>query len=240
MCPEHNLKIPIQYSLLVETSVTKIVHIAINSTKKLWCKECNPFNITEGWTSGNPDIYKFIKESKFGYDFLEWVPFDRFTDVREIGEGGFAKVYSATWIDSKSNYYINDDGNYKKMEAKRKAVALRKLNESQNMPEKYLNELKIHWNLFKRSGLQFYGLTKESETKEFMMVLRGKKIKNAFEDADKEIPSISISYEKNSNAVYTSRAFKFGNLVSKPLNFNEEGDEVHDFQLVDLDISSVM
>ncbi|GBB96664.1 hypothetical protein RclHR1_02800014 [Rhizophagus clarus] len=129
-------------------------------------------NILEGWTSGNPDIYKFIKESKFGYDFLEWVPFDRFTDVREIGEGGFAKVYSATWIDSKSNYYINDDGNYKKMEAKRKAVALRKLNESQNMPEKYLNELKIHWNLFKRSGLQFYGLTKESETKEFMMVLR--------------------------------------------------------------------
>jgi hypothetical protein len=34
--------------------------------------------------------------------FLEWLSFDRFIDIKEIGEGGFAKVYSATWIDGKS------------------------------------------------------------------------------------------------------------------------------------------
>jgi len=27
------------------------------------------------------------------------VPFDRFIDIKPIGEGGFSKVYTATWID---------------------------------------------------------------------------------------------------------------------------------------------
>jgi serine/threonine protein kinase len=60
----------------------------------------------------------------------------------------------------------------------------------------------------------------------------GKEIRTAFEEADKEIPNISTSYEKNSDAVYTSRAFNFSNLLSKPVNssiitsyINEESNE---------------
>src|SRR4051812_9154699 len=69
-------------------------------TEELWCKECDPFRIMEGWSSGNPDIDKFIKDSiydirisknKYISEFLEWTTFDRFTDIKEIGEGGFAK-----------------------------------------------------------------------------------------------------------------------------------------------------
>ena len=47
---------------------------------------------------------------------------------------------------------------------------------------------------------------------------KGKEIKAAFEEADKEIPNISTSYEMNSDAVYTSRAFTFSNLLPKPVN----------------------
>src|SRR6266542_6125103 len=71
-------------------------------TKKLWCKDCDLFRVIEGWTSRNLDINKFIKDimyktrHKESSKFLEWVPFDRFTDIREIGEGGFAKVYTMT------------------------------------------------------------------------------------------------------------------------------------------------
>src|SRR5688572_1455206 len=80
--------------------------------KKLWCKECVPC-VIEGWTSGNSEIDKFIKDTIYNakylkYDryplFLEWVPFDRFEDIKQIGEGGFAKVYSVKWIDGKANY----------------------------------------------------------------------------------------------------------------------------------------
>src|SRR6266498_343899 len=118
-------------------------------TEELWCQECDPFRIIEGWTSGNPGIDKFIKDTMYkpeeydendenkSYPFLEWVPFDRFTDIKEVGEGGFAKVYSVTWIDGRLKYEIVD-GSWKKKEPKPIKVALKRLNGSQNMSDKYL------------------------------------------------------------------------------------------------------
>jgi serine/threonine protein kinase len=47
---------------------------------------------------------------------------------------------------------------------------------------------------------------------------KGKEIREAFEEADKEIQNISTSYRKNSDAIYTSRAFTFSNLLPKPVN----------------------
>ena len=90
---------------------------------KLWCKECVPRCIVEGWTSENHDIDEFIKDTIYNAKystldscllFLECVLFDRFEDIKQIGEGGFAKVYSATWIDGKSYYDKQDDGSWKK------------------------------------------------------------------------------------------------------------------------------
>src|ERR1044071_9489385 len=46
---------------------------------------------------------------------------------------------------------------------------------------------------------------------------KGEEIKEAFKEADKEIPKISTSYKKNPDSVYTSRAFTFSNLP-KPVN----------------------
>ena len=46
---------------------------------------------------------------------------------------------------------------------------------------------------------------------------KGKEIKAMFNEADKEISNISTSYEKNPDAIYTSRMFTFKNL-SKPIN----------------------
>ncbi|CAB5192880.1 unnamed protein product [Rhizophagus irregularis] len=74
---------------------------------------------------------------------------------------------------------------------------------------------------------------------------KGKEIRAAFEEADKEIPNISTSYKKNSDAVYTSRAFTFSNLLPKPVNssiitsyINEENNKDCDCQLVDLEVSN--
>ena len=87
-------------------------------------------------------MYKPVKND--GYAFLEWVPFDRFTDIKEVGEGGFAKVYSATWIDGCTHYDKQDDGSWKKREPKPITVALKRLNGSQNMSDKYLNEVRFY------------------------------------------------------------------------------------------------
>jgi hypothetical protein len=118
-------------------------------TEELWCKECDPFRMIEGWSSGNNDIDKFIKDTIYDarnrkynvYRFLEWVPFDRFEDIKQIGEGGFAKVYSATWIDGNAEYSIQVDKSWKKRKSQPKKVALKRLNGSQNMSAEYLNEV---------------------------------------------------------------------------------------------------
>ena len=112
-------------------------------TEKLWCKECDPLNIIEGWTSGNSDIDKFIRDTMYSRKsgkWLEWVPFNRFTDIKQIGDGGFSKVYSATWMDGKANYKF-DYGNWKKLDPKPTKVALKRLYESQNVSIDYLNEV---------------------------------------------------------------------------------------------------
>jgi serine/threonine protein kinase len=69
------------------------------------------------------------------------VPFDKFTNIKQIGEGGFAKVYSATWIDGKAKYDGQDDGSWKKLDPEPMEVALKRLNGSQHMSAEYLNEV---------------------------------------------------------------------------------------------------
>src|SRR3954463_4989815 len=116
--------------------------------KKLWCKECVPSCIIEGWTSGNSEIDKFIKDTIYNAQeyggcplFLKWVPFDRFEEIKQIGEGGFAKVYSAKWIDGQAKYTKQDVGSWKILEPEPIDVALKRLNGSQNMSAEYLNEV---------------------------------------------------------------------------------------------------
>ncbi|GBC46823.2 uncharacterized protein OCT59_017847 [Rhizophagus irregularis] len=75
---------------------------------------------------------------------------------------------------------------------------------------------------------------------------KGKEIKAIFEEADKEIPNISTTYKKISDAIYTSRLFAFNNLT-KPVNSSiitsyldddENNEDNQDSQLVDLEVSS--
>jgi hypothetical protein len=135
-------------------------HNCFKPNDKVWCKECVPRCLIEGWTSGNDDIDEFIKDTIYNAKnnfyhnnryyplFLEWVPFDRFGNIKQIGEGGFAKVYSAAWIDGKAEYIKQDDGSWKKKESKPLKIALKKLNESQNISTEYLNEVFQFYKLF--------------------------------------------------------------------------------------------
>src|SRR6266536_2192475 len=115
MNKENETQVPIEPNLNISDKDSNSVNINHENcsycnkpfTEELWCKECDPRRIIEGWTSGNDDIDKVIKDTiydarNYDYNFLEWVAFDRFEDINQIGVGGFAKVYSATWIDGKA------------------------------------------------------------------------------------------------------------------------------------------
>src|ERR1041384_5417510 len=135
----------------IESEFNKL-NVSINHKYcRPWCIECVPSRLIEGWSSGNSEIDNFIKDTiynaklhhdngKYNPLFLEWVPFDRFEDINQIGEGGFAKVYSAKWIDGPAKF-IREFGIQKKLKPEPRIVALKRLNGSQNMSPDYLNEV---------------------------------------------------------------------------------------------------
>lgn len=59
--------------------------------------------------------------------FLEWVAFNNFIDVEYISHGGFSQIYKATW------------------KKKRKQVALKVIDDSQNVTAKFLKEVINHF-----------------------------------------------------------------------------------------------
>jgi hypothetical protein len=153
----NNLKIFDKDSNSVNVSNKNCSYCNEPFTEELWCKECDPFRMIEGWTSGNNDIDKFIKDTIYNArgtvyrwlnDFLEWVPFDRFEDIKQIGVGGFSKVYSATWIDGKAYYDKQNYGSLKRYPPRPIKIALKRLNGSQNVSADYLNEACFVLNLY--------------------------------------------------------------------------------------------
>ncbi|KAF0399412.1 kinase-like protein [Gigaspora margarita] len=71
-----------------------------------WCSACQSklFEKKFGsWSSGNDDIDMFILETQLSspsrFDYLEWIPFDKFKEVRFVGSGGYGNVYHAIWLD---------------------------------------------------------------------------------------------------------------------------------------------
>ncbi|CAB5379532.1 unnamed protein product [Rhizophagus irregularis] len=96
------------------------------------------------WISGNEKIDDFIQEMQLkldGYEDIvfEWVPYNQFNNINEIGKGGFAIVYSANWKDGPLEY-VADEKTYKRNDPN-KVIALKCLRNSQNITNKFLNEV---------------------------------------------------------------------------------------------------
>ena len=113
-------------------------------TQYKWCRPCQigylKLNFTN-WTSENVRIDKFIQEMQLRINkpsdiIFEWIPYDQFINIKEIGKGGFAIVYSAIWKDGP----LHCDWNKYTRESNQK-VALKCLNNSQNITDEFLNEV---------------------------------------------------------------------------------------------------
>ncbi|RHZ64805.1 hypothetical protein Glove_320g140 [Diversispora epigaea] len=135
-----------------------------------WCNPCNSKcfqNDFNNWTSGNGKIDKFIQDSQLNanghWEVIEWIPYDRFKYVKQIGRGGFGTTYYARWIDG-----FIEKWNIKNQQRERwneYEVALKKLDNFVNFDD-VLDEVKT-----KVASIRFYGITLDPETNKYMMVL---------------------------------------------------------------------
>src|SRR5881227_1192942 len=70
-----------------------------------WCNQCNAKRFQRdfpNWTSGNIYIDNFIQESQLDAEswgeVLEWIPYNRLTNIKYLAKGGFSTVYYAIWL----------------------------------------------------------------------------------------------------------------------------------------------
>lgn len=114
------------------------------NTSEAWCQPCDSRLLTQGWTSGNERLDEIIKSkqihvTKYNSNcYLQWVRYEDFKDIEKIGEGGFATIYKATWI----NGYKYIDYETAKRSSKNKIVVLKKLHDSHNISNKFLSEVR--------------------------------------------------------------------------------------------------
>ena len=111
-----------------------------------WCKECETNSMKHNlpyWTSENEEVDELIRHTQLNAsqkcDYLEWIPFEKFEMVKYVGSGGFSSVYSAVWMEGprwKWDYTAQEwtrTGPIK--------VALKRLNNSQNVSSSYIKQV---------------------------------------------------------------------------------------------------
>ncbi|CAB4439868.1 unnamed protein product [Rhizophagus irregularis] len=144
---------------------------------------CNAINFQqnfENWTSSNDNIDKFIQDTQLSvhenYEVfkkaLEWISYDRLYDIKYITKGGFGKIYKANWIDGYIDKWDEYNQNWKRNN-KNMVIALKSLNNSKDVTLKFMNEIMLH-NKGKINNnfiIEFYGITQDPKTKDYMMIL---------------------------------------------------------------------
>jgi hypothetical protein len=117
-----------------------------------WCQSCNSKHFQQDfnkWTSGNKEINEFIQNFQLNatniFEVLEWIPYDRFENIKYLAEGGFGTVYKAKWIDGYIKYW--DINQNKWTRSYYKDFVLKCLNDSQNLATEFLREVIYYYLL---------------------------------------------------------------------------------------------
>ena len=81
------------------------------------------------------------------YEVLEWIPYNRLTNIKYLAKGGFSTVYYAIWLDGcigKWDYNKNQRIRYTEDidGIDGYSVVIKSLNNSSNINDEFLNEVR--------------------------------------------------------------------------------------------------
>ncbi|UZO22815.1 uncharacterized protein OCT59_015164 [Rhizophagus irregularis] len=116
------------------------------------------------------------KDSKVGREMLEWIEYDRFENVEYLAKGGFGTIYKAIWKDGCIYEWDSINDQWERIESleghKNFPVVLKCLHNSQDMTSEFLREIESHTMIVSSRVTRCYGITKDPESNNFMMVMR--------------------------------------------------------------------
>ncbi|GBC01718.1 hypothetical protein RclHR1_00430035 [Rhizophagus clarus] len=158
-----------------------------NECKKLyidyqWCQQCNSRRFQKDfskWTSKNEFIDNFIQEAqlnaKNSYEVLEWIPFDKLSNINYHDKGGFSEIHKAIWLDGPIYSWDFDKQRWNRWKFQMGyEIILKILNNSSNLSSKFLDEWKYHYNCQKYSFskfIQFFGITQDPHNLNYIILV---------------------------------------------------------------------
>ncbi|CAB5337919.1 Bck1p [Rhizophagus irregularis DAOM 197198w] len=130
------------------------------------------------WTSGNKKIDDFIQNVQLKINIwndtvFEWIPYNKFDDIKEIGKSGYSSVYSATWKDGPL-YYDNNSKEWIRKSDKK--VILKCL-----MISEFLNVVKAYLTDKDKIILEVYGISQNPDTNDYVIVFHINKMIEIYE-----------------------------------------------------------
>ncbi|RHZ88648.1 hypothetical protein Glove_21g64 [Diversispora epigaea] len=204
-----------------------------------WCKPCHSKhfkNDFDKWTSGNETIDKLIQNAQLNandcWKVIEWIPYNRFKDIREIAKGGFGTIYYAKWIDGRIEKWDIENQRWKRWG--QREVVLKKVDNFANLNEEFLNEMTIHLKTMDivNSSIRIYGITKDPETNKYIMILEYMRagnlrdyLKNHFNNINWNcklchLSDLASSFNKFHTLDILHGDFHSGNILSFNFKFN--------------------
>ena len=121
------------------------------NTDYFWCNQCNAKRFQQefpNWTSGNNYIDNFIQETQLNAkrykEVLEWIPYNRLTNIKYLAKGGFSTVYNATWLNACITNWDYDKKQWIRYtySSSGHPVVIKNLNNLSNINEEFFNEVR--------------------------------------------------------------------------------------------------
>jgi hypothetical protein len=133
------------YLIVIENEYCKNCNEKYTNIDDEWCKPCLINYLKQdftNWTSGNVKIDKLIQAMQLKINdsdeiIFEWIPYNQFSNIKKIDEGGFSTIYLGIWkngplMNNQFNNFIRDQN---------KKIILKCLHNSQNSIIKFLKEV---------------------------------------------------------------------------------------------------
>ncbi|CAG8647140.1 10325_t:CDS:2, partial [Ambispora leptoticha] len=144
------------------------------------CPKCD----LPSWTSGHPEIDDFILDEQRKYlhssqghlkfnGWIEWIPYNQFSKIENLGEGGFARVSKSIWKKGKT-YYDSANKSFKR--CYNWEVALKEKLNSKGCISEFIKETKILLGALSHGECRLYscnvyGISQNPNTGNFILVL---------------------------------------------------------------------
>ncbi|GBB86636.1 hypothetical protein RclHR1_01300021 [Rhizophagus clarus] len=141
-----------------------------------WCTECDIRRLQDNFqSSGHEELDKIIRKSQLSAEshtnYIEWIPYEKFKDIKMISEGGFGIVFSATWVEGPKWKWDDEKMQWVSSGPRKIALKTLKCDSITKRHEEFFKEVEYHAICVGINRIvHCFGVTRNPDTGKYMLV----------------------------------------------------------------------